>query len=171
MKSPRWEHEAELAIGGGALVLPDHPAKGILRAFVDAVARHEGEADRARVAVARGGDRAPYPAAGAAVVGEAVPIRSSPARGRRPARGTSSRPPPARARVPWQRRCGNPHLAPLPPSAPALAMVEWPSGPQDYAVIVRIARCDSLGKRRTVLPPYDSRRRGTQSRCPHTKDS
>src|SRR5580698_3369301 len=66
----KMKHEAELAVGGRSLVLPDHPAKGVLRAFVDAVARDEGEADWARIAGARRGDRAPYTAAGASVVGE-----------------------------------------------------------------------------------------------------
>jgi methionine synthase II (cobalamin-independent) len=70
----QMEHEAQFAIGRRALVLPDHPTKGVLRAFVDAVARHEGEANGARVARTRGGDRAPDSAAGAPVVGEAVPI-------------------------------------------------------------------------------------------------
>ena len=167
----QMEHEAELAIGGRALVLPDHPAKGVLRAFVDAVARHEGEADGARVAGARRGDRAPDPAAGAAVVGEAVPI------GRRRQEAADQRAARPVGRRQHRRACpGNDaaeirisrhfHRQCLP-----LALVEWPSGPQDHAVIVRIARCDSLGKRRTVLPPYDSRRRGSRSRRPHANDS
>ena len=43
------QHEAEPLIGGRALVLPDHAAIRVLRALVDALARDEGEADRARI--------------------------------------------------------------------------------------------------------------------------
>ncbi len=53
-KVPEVEHEAELTIGRRVLILPDHAAIGVLRAFVDAVARHEGEAHRPWIRRARG---------------------------------------------------------------------------------------------------------------------
>ena len=125
----KMKDKAQLAVGRRALVLPDHPAKGVLGALVDAVARHEGEADGARVARARGGDRAPDPAAGAAVIGEAVPI------GRRRQEAAHQRAAGPVGRRQDRRACPGNDAAEIRISrhfhrqCPPLALVEWPSGP------------------------------------------
>jgi len=68
------EDEAEAAVGRCALVLPNHPEQGILSAFIDALARDEGEAHRALVAWIRRRDGSTNAASAAFIVGKTVPV-------------------------------------------------------------------------------------------------
>jgi hypothetical protein len=68
------QHEADLLGARAALVLVDHAAIRVRGADRHVLAAHEREAHRARVALARRGERAADAAAVAVVVGEAVPV-------------------------------------------------------------------------------------------------
>src|SRR3982751_7032951 len=51
------ENETELIGGRRALILKDHPAIAVERAFIDALAADEGEIDRPWIVCERRGDR------------------------------------------------------------------------------------------------------------------
>ncbi len=163
--------EAQLAVGSGAFVLPDHPAIGVLRAFVDAVARHEGEADGAWIGCARGRDRSPDAAACAAAVGEAVPVGR---RRKQPADERAARPVGRRqyrhtgGRDDMLERIIQRHLD---DQRVAFARREWPAGPQDHAVVVGITRCDPLRIECPVLTPRGRGRRRRGSGRPDGHDA
>ena len=68
------EHETEAIGGRRALVLEDHPAIAVERAFVDVLAADEGEIDRPRIVRQWRGDRPADAAAVPVAIGEAVPV-------------------------------------------------------------------------------------------------
>src|SRR6185369_2177218 len=68
----QMQHEAELLLGCGALVFPDHPSVGIQMTYADILATDESEARRPRIVRAWRRQRAADAAAIALVVDEAV---------------------------------------------------------------------------------------------------
>src|SRR6185436_16352891 len=69
------QHERELVLGRRVLVLEDHAAVRVLRAFDDVLAAHEREGQRPRVVVRGRGPRAADAAAVAFSVREAIEVR------------------------------------------------------------------------------------------------
>ena len=68
------QDETELIVRRRALVLEDHPAIGVERAFIDGLAADEGEVDRSRIVGRRRGHRSPDAAAVPVRIGEPVPV-------------------------------------------------------------------------------------------------
>ena len=164
------EHKAELAVGRRALILPDHAGVGVLRAFVDAVAGHEGKANGSLIVGARGRDRPPDPAARAAVVDKTIPIdrRRRESADQRPAR-------PVGGRQHWRARRRDDAAKVrierhLDGQFMTVARVERPPGPQDDAMVVGVARRHTLGKEAAILSPCHLRGRRGQTRCPDAAD-
>ena len=138
------QDKAKLAAGGRALVLPDHPAVGVLCALVNALARHEGEADRPVVVKGRSGDRAADSAAAPLGIGEAIPVSS---------RGTQATDENAGSPVRFEQH-GCVHSSDdtaelrikrdLDAEVVPDATCKWSAGPKQDAMLVRITRCDAL---------------------------
>ena len=140
------EHEAELPFRRRPLILPDHPPIGVLPAFVDALARHEGEADRIGVVRARRGDGAADAARIPFLVDEAIPIDSAWFQ----AGGEDAAGP---VRLGQDRRAARADKLPEPGvggkldrELAACAVGIGAARPQDDAVRLRIARCDAFGE-------------------------
>src|SRR4051794_2735413 len=51
-----------------------------------------------------------------------------------------------------------------------IALIEGAPGPEDDAVLIRIARCHALGIKRAILSPCDAGGRGGRSRRPDADD-
>ena len=75
------QHERELVVGRGSLVLGDHAPVGVLRPLADVLAADEGEAHGPRIVVGRCGASASDPAAPTALVTalvqESIPVGAS----------------------------------------------------------------------------------------------
>ena len=135
------QHERELFFGRRALVLEDHPAIGVLRAFTDVLAADEREAHGAWIV-----RRVPCACARCGclrrVRWRSGTSRSVQAAGRRPARDTYGRPLRAHECVPSLRRARMPD--PRPPRRSAAP--PRPCRPQSNAS--RAGRCQWLGRRK-----------------------
>ncbi len=159
-KVAEMQDEAEFTVGGRLFVLPDHAAIGVLRAFIDAVAGHEGEADGARIRSGWGGDGAADAAACAGIVREAVPVLGGRSQ---PADQGAARPV---GRRQYGHARGGDDVAEIriarhfDGQLVAVALLKRPPGPQDDAVIVGIARSDALRIEGAILAPCDARCRG-----------
>ncbi len=70
----QMQHEAEPVLRRGAFVFADHPPIGIQRALADVLATDEGEARRSRIVGCGRRQRAADPAAVAVLVREAIPV-------------------------------------------------------------------------------------------------
>ena len=154
------QDKTELVCRRRPLVLENHPAIGVERAFVDVLAADKGEVDRARIVASRRGDRSPK--AAAVPVGVAEPIPVDP-RWLEPAdqhpRG------PVSGRGDWRGGVGD-HAAEmlvlrhLDREEMAVALTERPARPQDHAVGVGIPRGHAFRIEIAPFPPCHPRRPG-----------
>src|SRR5207248_1007714 len=71
---PKVKHKPQLAVSRRPFIFPDHPAEGILGALVDALARHEGKSNRARIGDQRSRNGATDAATRTAIVSESIPV-------------------------------------------------------------------------------------------------